>query len=77
MNGSAVRWLQARLTDLGYLRQGDASGEFDGQTMGAIRSFQTKHKLEETGEVGPETLIALYQALHYGAPRLVPRSEGS
>ena len=71
MTGSAVRWLQARLTDLGYLRRGDASGEFDEHTVGAVQSFQRSHGLDASGEVGPGTLIALYQALDYGAPRLV------
>ncbi len=75
MNGSAVRWLQARLTDLGYLQRGDASGEFDAHTEGAIRRFQTEHALERTGEVGPESLIALYQALAYEGPRLSVESE--
>jgi general secretion pathway protein A len=70
MSGSAVRWLQARLTDLGYLQPGDASGEFDLQTSQAIRRFQDARGIETTGEVGPETLIVLYQALRYGAPRL-------
>ena len=77
MSGSAVRWLQARLTDLGYLHRGDASGEFDAHTAGAIRRFQTEHALKETGEVGPESLIALYQALHYGAPHLAWERQGS
>lgn len=71
MTGSAVRWLQARLTDLGFLRRGDASGEFDERTVEAVRAFQTQHGLDPSGEVGPGTLIALYQALDYGAPRLV------
>jgi hypothetical protein len=70
MSGSAVRWLQARLTDLGYLRRGEASGLFDEGTATAIRRFQTERRLDSTGDVGPETLIALYQALRYGAPHL-------
>jgi general secretion pathway protein A len=71
MTGSAVRWLQARLTDLGYLRRGDASGEFDDRTLFAVQDFQRTHGLTDNGEVGPATLIALYQALDYGAPRLL------
>jgi hypothetical protein len=71
MSGTAVRWLQARLTDLGYLRRGDASGEFDGYTVAAIRRFQSELGLDDTGEVGPETLMALYRSLDYGAPHLV------
>jgi general secretion pathway protein A len=70
MNDPAVRWLQARLTDLGYLARGEASGLFDERTADAIRRFQTERQLRATGEVGPETLIALYQTLRYGAPRL-------
>lgn len=77
MNGSAVRWLQARLTELGYLQRGDASGEFDAHTVGAMRRFQTEHELEQTGEVGPKSMIALYQALDYGTPRLSLAGEDS
>jgi peptidoglycan hydrolase-like protein with peptidoglycan-binding domain len=77
MTGSAVRWLQARLTDLGYLRRGDASGQFDEHTRGAVQSFQRRHALDASGEVGPGTLIALYQALDYGAPRLVSGGDRS
>ncbi len=75
MNGTAVRWLQARLTELGYLNRGDASGEFDARTVGAIRRFQLEKSLADSGEVGPETLITLYQLLHYGAPRLLESEE--
>ena len=71
MTGSAVRWLQARLTDLGYLQRGDASGEFDDRTVFAVQDFQRTHGLADSGEVGPATLIALYQELDYGAPRLL------
>ncbi|MEE9279856.1 MAG: AAA family ATPase [Myxococcota bacterium] len=77
MSGSAVRWLQARLSELGYLREGDASAEYDALTAGAIRRFQSAHALETTGEVGPETMIALYQHLDYGSPRLAADGESS
>jgi len=70
MSGSAVRWVQARLTDLGYLKPGDPSGQYDDGTAQAIRAFQASYSLVETGEVGPETMIALYQALGYRAPKL-------
>ena len=62
---------------MGYLQRGDASGEFDAHTVGAIRRFQTEHELEQTGEVGPKSLIALYQALDYGTPRLSLGGEDS
>jgi general secretion pathway protein A len=77
MKGTAVRWLQARLAELGYLEFGDASGEFDGFTEEAVRSFQSGHVLSDSGEVGPATLIALYQTLGYAGPRLVEREDQS
>ncbi len=70
MSGSAVRWLQARLIELELLPRGEASGLYDERTAEAIRRFQSARRLEATGDVGPETLIALYQALRYGAPHL-------
>jgi hypothetical protein len=76
MQGSAVRWLQARLAELGYLRLGDPSGQFDEPTVAAVRSFQNDLALDPTGAVGPETMIGLYQVLHYGAPRLAPGPQG-
>ncbi|MFQ5513833.1 MAG: AAA family ATPase [Myxococcota bacterium] len=73
MSGAPVRWLQEGLERLGYLSSGAASGELDATTMAAVRRFQKAHALEETGVLGPGTLIALYQALGYGAPHLEPR----
>jgi len=70
MKGGAVRWLQARLAELDYLQAGDPTEEFDELTTNAVRAFQGANGLEASGEVGPETLIALYQALDYTTPRL-------
>jgi hypothetical protein len=70
MKGDAVRWLQARLTELGHLGAGDASEQFDEITTKAVRGFQSAHGIQPSGEVGPETIIALYQALDYTTPRL-------
>jgi general secretion pathway protein A len=72
MKTESVGWLQDRLTSLGYLRKDSVSGDFDSTTLDAVRGFQTAYALDENGEVGAETLIALYQALRYGAPRLTP-----
>jgi general secretion pathway protein A len=73
MRGNAVRWVQSRLIDLGFLHPGDASGDFDELTAEAVRRFQQGRALAPTGSVGPETLIALYQALEYSTPRLRSR----
>jgi general secretion pathway protein A len=77
MKGPAVRWLQARLTELGYLKQGDASGEFDELTSNALKAFQTASSLPASGELGPESMIALYQALDYTTPRLYAAGDES
>ena len=77
MKGGAVRWLQARLTELGYLHAGDASAEYDELTANAVKAFQTASSLAPSGEVGPETLIALYQALDYTTPRLFAAGDDS
>ena len=77
MTGPAVRWTQTRLSDLGYLSVDAASGDFDGATGEAVRRFQIAYGLPETGEVGPETLVALYQALGYATPRLGSGEEHS
>jgi general secretion pathway protein A len=70
MSGSAVRWVQARLADLGFLSPGDPSGEYDVMTIDAVRDFQRNRALDVSGNVDPPTLIALYQALDYDTPRL-------
>jgi hypothetical protein len=75
-NGTAVRWVQERLTQLGYLRPGDPSGEFDSITEDALRALQMKFGLEPTGRVNAETLIALYEALGYGGPKLLQSGSG-
>jgi general secretion pathway protein A len=77
MTGSAVRWLQVRLSELGYLREGDASAEYDALTVAAIRRFQSAHALEITGDVGPATMIALYHNLDYESPSLAADGESS
>jgi general secretion pathway protein A len=77
MKGGAVRWLQARLTELGYLKAGDASDEYDELTVKAVKAFQSASSLEPSGQLGPETLIALYQALDYTTPRLYASGDDS
>jgi peptidoglycan hydrolase-like protein with peptidoglycan-binding domain len=77
MKGPAVRWLQARLTELGYLKSGDATGEYDELTANAVKEFQRASSLTPSGELAPETLIALYQALDYTTPRLYAAEDES
>ena len=76
MTGSAVRWVQARLAELGFLAPGDPSGDYDIPTIDAVREFQRTRALDVTGGVDATTLIALYQALDYDTPRLSGPSAG-
>jgi general secretion pathway protein A len=70
MTGKAVTWLQARLGELGYLDRDLPTGEFDARTAEAVERLQARYALTATSVVGPETLIALYQALRFGTPPL-------
>ena len=57
--GSAVTALQERLIELGYLK-GPASGTYDTDTIGAVRSFQKKNGLTSNGTADSATQKALY-----------------
>jgi N-acetylmuramoyl-L-alanine amidase len=52
-NGSAVSWLEQRLTDLSY-RPGTIDGEFDARTRQALIAFQKWEGLKRDGVAGPE-----------------------
>ena len=49
---AAVKTLQLRLIDLGYMVKGDADGRFGPATQNAILSFQKWEKLGRTGLLG-------------------------
>ena len=57
--GSAVVKLQERLIELGYLK-GPASGTYDTDTIGAVRSFQKKNGIKSNGTADSATQKALY-----------------
>jgi len=76
MKGEAVRAMQQRLIDLGYLA-GGADGSYGGKTVAAVKAFQQAAGLEVTGEADDETQRRLfwtvaparrdYQKLDYAA----------
>ena len=69
--GSAVRWLQASLLELGFLT-GVPGDVFEARTLEAVRDFQHAEALEPDGLVGPRTKIQLYRSLpRYLNPILV------
>ena len=62
--GEDVRELQQYLIQLGYsCGSYGADGDFGDATEGAVEKFQKSHGCEVDGEVGPETLKALDEAL--------------
>lgn len=57
--GQAVKDLQQRLIDLGYL-SGSADGDFGNKTAQAVKDFQVVHRLTEDGVAGPKTIEQIY-----------------
>ena len=57
--GAAVRQMQNRLSELGYLT-GTVDGIFGNQTKTAIQLFQKKVGMEVTGIADADTQIALF-----------------
>mgnify|MGYP001447826612 CR=1 FL=1 len=59
--GQRVAEIQKRLLGAGFFA-GVFDGNFDRETLSAVRAFQHFAKLPIDGKVGPQTLIRLYQA---------------
>jgi general secretion pathway protein A len=62
MQGTRVLKLQRVLKDLGYLTE-TPSGQFDAQTLQAVKGFQRDNRLVVDGYVGRQTLMMLF---HFG-----------
>ena len=60
----AVKTLQQKLIDLGYLVRGDDDGRFGPATQNAILSFQKWERLDRTGLLNTETKARLAIATH-------------
>ncbi|MBQ9253117.1 MAG: peptidoglycan-binding protein [Clostridia bacterium] len=59
--GDAVRTLQKRLKELGYL-EGTVDGSFGAATEEAVRAFQRRNDLKVDGKAGTATLNKLYSS---------------
>lgn len=59
--GTAVRKLQNRLIELGFMPKGSADGQYGYQTYNAVKDFQRTNGLEVDGVAGPITLTYLYE----------------
>lgn len=60
--GEKVRQLQEKLIRLGYLPQDGADGVYGGETVEAVKRFQTEHNLRSIGIANIETQQALTAA---------------
>jgi len=70
--GAAVEDVQRRLITLGAdLGPTGVDGVFLGDTYSAVRAFQRDHRLDEDGEVGPQTWAALVDATFTLGDRLL------
>lgn len=61
--GFDVCWVQAILFKLGYLSE--VTGEYNQNTVTAVRSFQSDHNMEETGEVNETVVYVMKSAYDY------------
>ncbi|MGN1369989.1 MAG: peptidoglycan-binding protein [Aristaeellaceae bacterium] len=71
-SGDAVRRMQQRLKELGYLT-GSADGDFGAATEKAVRAFQARNGLTVDGKAGTTTLNKLYSSSAL-KPTAVPTS---
>ena len=69
--GAAVKKLQQRLIDLGYLT-GKADGDFGAKTKTALEAFQAAIGLSPTGVADPDTQEYLYASTAPSAPTAQP-----
>jgi peptidoglycan hydrolase-like protein with peptidoglycan-binding domain len=53
-----VRRAQTALRDQGYY-EGDADGQMNSRTSSALRAYQREHRLQETGDLDPQTAKSL------------------
>jgi sporulation and spore germination protein/L,D-transpeptidase-like protein/putative peptidoglycan binding protein len=72
---AAVKQLQLRLIELGYLLRGDDDGRFGPATQDAILAFQNWERLSRTGSVDTETKRRLATAQHPAAVSLGARGK--
>ena len=70
---AAVKAVQQRLIELGYLLPGDDDGRFGPATQNAILSFQKWERLDRTGLLNGETKARLARAKH---PSAISRGAG-
>jgi general secretion pathway protein A len=70
VEGKKIKQLQSLLKEAGAYR-GTFTGAYDGNTVSAIKKFQSSQGIKQDGIVGVQTLILLYRSSdRFEAPRL-------
>ena len=59
MSGSSIKNAQYRLYKLGYIRSGQITGYYGGSTEEAVRAFQKRNGISQSGEIDEKTLDKL------------------
>ena len=68
--GEPMKRLQGILKEAGVFRK-PPTGVYDGDTLSAVREFQSAKGIDADGIVGPRTLMALYRSIdHFEVPAL-------
>lgn len=63
MKGEDVTKLQKKLLEIGQMRDEEScTGEYDDETEGAVKNFQSENSLAETGQVDAKTWKAIMAA---------------
>ena len=73
-NGTAVKAMQQRLIDLGYLASGSADGIFGVKTYQALRDFQLANALYVDGVAGKNTIASLNSSSATGKNTVRPNT---
>jgi general secretion pathway protein A len=70
--GAHIKQLQGLLKEAGIYSKA-LTGVYDGETLSAVKEFQSSRGIEEDGIVGGQTLMVLYRSIdRFRVPRLVP-----
>jgi len=69
-NGGRIRRLQGLLQEVGVYSK-PLTGVYDGDTISAVKEFQSSKGIEQDGIVGSQTLMLLYRSIdRFEVPRL-------
>lgn len=69
-SGEHIKRLQGLLREAGTYKR-PLTGVYDGNTISAIKEFQSSRGIEQDGIVGSQTLMLLYRSIdRFGVPRL-------